>query len=354
MSEGLAAVVVVVVVVSCVVSGCVDRCWTRLPAGCATVAISTVEAAAEAVRSPAVEVRVLGPVELVDGRSAVRLPHAQRTVLAVLAARLGERVPADTLAEALWPDSPPPSARKSMQAHIARLRRAVGAAAILEHGGAYRLDPAFVDVDADRVTRLVEQARGSYRQGDVQVAVELLCEAQATFRGEPYQDVPEAAVPTGEVQRLLELRAVIVEESAEAELLRGLGGRCIGELEAFVQVNPYRERAWGLLMRALYQAGRPSDALAAYGRARVLLAAELGIEPGPALREVERAILTHDAKLLPGRAVSPGSGPANLPAAVSPIVGRQLELAVLGPVAVVRAPRHAHRSRWDRQDPPRH
>ena len=101
------------------------------------------------------------------------------------------------------------------------------------------------------------------------------------FRGEPYDGVSETAVPAGEVQRLQELRAAVVEEAVEAELARGRGEQCIGELEAFVQANPYRERAWGQLMVALYQAGRPADALAAYGRARVLLAAELGIEPGP-------------------------------------------------------------------------
>ena len=106
-------------------------------------------------------------------------------------------------------------------------------------------------------------------------------------------------MPAGEVQRLVELRMAVVEDSAEAQLDNGEGERCIGELEAFVQANPYRERAWGLLMRALYQAGRPADALAAFGRARMLLAAELGIEPGPALRDIEKAILTHDPRLVP-------------------------------------------------------
>ena len=165
------------------------------------------------------------------------------------------------------------------------------------------------------------------------MAIGLLAEVHEAFRGEPYEGVPDTAVPVGEVQRLVELREAVVEDSAEAELDRGRGARWIGELEAFVQANPYRERAWGLLMRALYHAGRPADALAAFGRARVLLAADLGIEPGPALRDVEQAILAHDPRLTPTAAASPRRlGRSNFPAAVSPIVGRQLELAVLTPL----------------------
>ena len=247
-----------------------------------------------AVPSPLVEVRVLGPVELFDGNDVVRLRRAEQTLLAALAARVGERVPVDALVEALWPAGPPPSARKTLQGHILRLRRAVGPAAILERDGGYRLDPELVEVDATRVTRLVAAAREALRRGDAEVAIGLLGEVNEAFRGEPYEGVPDTAVPAGEVQRLVELRVAVVEDSAEAQLDLGQGERCIGELEAFVQANPYRERAWGLLMRALYQAGRPADALAAFGRARVLLAAELGIEPGPALRDVEQAILTHD------------------------------------------------------------
>ena len=276
--------------------------------------------------------RVLGPVELVDGTSVVSLPQAQRTVLAALAARLGERVAVDELAEALWSNGLPPSARKSLQAHIARLRHVVGATAIVEHGGGYRLDPDVVEVDADTVTAMVEQAREARRHGETRRAIALLDDARAAFRGFPYQDVPEAAVPAGEVQRLADLRVTISEESAEAELVRGSGDRCVAELEALVQANPYRERAWALLMRALYQAGRSADALAAFGRARLLLAEELGIEPGPTLREAERAILAHDPSLAPATGVQARRlGRSNLPAAVSPIVGRQLELALLGP-----------------------
>jgi predicted ATPase/DNA-binding SARP family transcriptional activator len=286
-----------------------------------------------AVPSSLVEVRVLGPVELFDGTSVVRLPRVEQTLLAALAARVGERVPVDALEEALWPAGRPPSARKTLQGHIMRLRRALGPAAIVERDGGYRLDPELVEVDATRVTQVVAAAREALRRGDAEVAIGLLADVKDAFRGEPYEGVPDAAVPAGEVQRLVEVRVAVVEDAAEAQLDLGRGARCVAELEAFVQANSYRERAWGLLMRALYQAGRPADALAAFGRARVLLAAELGIEPGPALREVEQAILTHDPGLAPTAAASRrGLGRSNLPAAVSPIVGRQLELAVLVPL----------------------
>ena len=170
----------------------------------------------------------------------------------------------------------PPSARKSLQGHIVRLRRALGAAAIVERDGGYRLDPDHVGVDAERVAGLVAEAREAIRRGDPEMAVGLLAEARVAFRGEPYEGVSETAVPAGEVQRLQELRAAVVEEAAEAELARGCGEQCVGDLEAFVQANPYRERAWGQLMVALYQAGRPADALAAYGRARVRAGRRVG------------------------------------------------------------------------------
>jgi predicted ATPase/DNA-binding SARP family transcriptional activator len=293
-----------------------------------------------AVPSPLVEVRVLGLVELFDGTSVVRLRRAEQTLLAALAARLGDRVPVDVLVEALWPEGPPPSARKTLQGHILRLRRAVGPLAIVERDGGYRLDPELVEVDATRVTRLVASAREALRRGDSEVAIGLLGDVNEAFRGEPYEGVPDTAVPTGEMQRLAELRVAVVEDSAEAQLDRGQGERCVGELEAFVQANPYRERAWGLLMRALYQAGRPADALAAFGRARVLLAAELGIEPGPALRDVEQAILTHDHRLAPAAAASPHPGRSIQPAAAASSVrgtvgdARSPPFAILGKLEV--------------------
>jgi predicted ATPase len=130
------------------------------------------------------------------------------------------------------------------------------------------------------------------------------------------------------VPRLQELQAAVVEEGFEASLAMGVGDRCIGDLEAWLERNPFREQAWGQLMRALYQAGRSADALAAYGRARLVFAREMGLEPGPALRELERSILTHDPRLLGPLAVDV-LGPTNLPASLSPLIGRESELAAL-------------------------
>ena len=286
--------------------------------------------------STVVEVRVLGPVELIDGAVTVRLPPAERTVLAALASRLGERVAVDVLVEALWPNKAPPSARKTLQVYVTRLRHGVGVSAIVERSAGYLLDPDQVSVDATRAATMVATAREVFHGGDPETAVGLLAQATTLFRGEPYEGVPEEALPAGEIARLHELRATLVEDTADAALGCGRGHQHVGELEAFIQSNPYRERAWGLLMRALYQCGRPADALDAYGRARVLMSAELGIEPGPALRDIQQAILTHDHQLRATASAAVRLGRSNLPAAVTAIVGRGLELAGLDPFGPTR------------------
>ena len=271
-------------------------------------------------------------MELVDGSAAVRLAPVERTLLAALASRVGERVGVDVLEAAVWPEQPPPTARKTLQGHIARLRRALGATAIVERSGGYLLDRDEIEVDTQRISHLLGEARHAIAHGQARDFIDVLRESRQAFRGEPYADVPEVALPAGEVQRLQELYAAVVEETIEAELVTGNGERCVGELEAFVQRHPYRERAWGQLMLALYQAGRPADALAAYGRARLVLATELGLEPGPALREMERQILAHDPQLVQSGSVRIGLGRSNLPAPLNPIIGRQRELAAIDPL----------------------
>ena len=258
----------------------------------------------------------------------VRLSPAERTLLAALVARLGVRVTVDVLEEALWPAGRPPSARKTLQGTILRLRRVLGPSTIVHCSGGYRLDPERVDVDARRVSTLVTRAGVEIAQGHPSDAIGLLREASMSFHGDPYEDVPDSALPAGEVQRLRELQAMVFEESVEAELACGAGQQCIGDLEVLLDANPFRERAWGQLMLALYRDGRPADALAAFSRARNLLAFELGLEPGPVLRNLEHSILTHDPRLGCDRAGG-GLGPSNLPTPLSPLVGREDEIATL-------------------------
>jgi DNA-binding SARP family transcriptional activator len=173
----------------------------------------------------------LGPVELFDGESVIRLAALERTLLAALAARVGERVAVDVLEEGLWPRRRPVTARKTLQGYIMRLRRALGPASIARQSGGYRLDANHVEVDARRVARLVTEARAAIGRGDPTEAIRLLGEAIASFRGDPYEDVPDTALPAGEIQRLCELRAAVFEEMVEAELGRGAGAQCIGDLE---------------------------------------------------------------------------------------------------------------------------
>ena len=272
---------------------------------------------------------MFGGLELVDGAAVVALAPAERTLLAALVSRVGERVAVEVLQEALWSNRCPPSARKTLQGHILRLRRVLGSSAIVEQHGGYRLDPDCVHVDAQQVTLLLTAARVAIDRGDPEDAVGLLGEARRSFRGDSYDGVPDAALPAGEVHRLDELRAMVLEEANEAELACGRGGGCVGELEAFVERNPYRERSWGQLMRALYEAGRPADALDAYRRARHSLTTDLGLEPGPVLRDLEQAVLTHDVRLLRLGASGPVLGRSNLPTELSPIIGRHAELTAL-------------------------
>ncbi len=147
-----------------------------------------------------------------------------------------------------------------------RLRRVMGSRAVVASSGGYRLDPRHVQVDAEHVSRLVRDTREAIRRLDPDDAVALLDQARAAFRGDPYADVPETALPAGELPRLQELRLAIVEEGFEAQLASGDGHRCIADVESFVESNPYRERAWAQLMLSLYQAGRTADALAAFGQ----------------------------------------------------------------------------------------
>jgi DNA-binding SARP family transcriptional activator/Tfp pilus assembly protein PilF len=269
-----------------------------------------------------VEVRHGGRVEVLSGR-------LQRTLLGVLLARANQPVPVDMLAGVLWGDRPDLRAAQKLQLHVHRLRGVLDDPGRLSLDTAgYRLRVRQDEVDAERFDALVAAGIAAAER-EPQRAVESLRAALALWRGDPFADV-EVPVLADWARRLTERRLVAVESLCQAELACGLHEAVIGELGDLVAEHPLRERLHALLMTALYRAGRQSEALEAYRRARHTLVSELGVEPGPELRELQRRVLAGD---LPEQApdVEPTDRevPAQLPVDVRGFVGRTTELAEL-------------------------
>ena len=247
------------------------------------------------------EFGVLGPVRVVrDGRELELGGPKPRAVLALLLLAAGRVVPAEYLAEALWRGAPPPGAAKTLRSYVSRLHSLLGPdAGLAGRGGGYALGVAPDQLDADRFERLVGAARVALGRGEAAAAASGFGEALALWRGRALADVAEVEPLALEAARLEELRVVAVEGRIEADIERGLAAEVTGELEQLVAEHPVRERLWRLLVLALYRAERQADALAAYRRARQLLAEELGIEPGEELRQLEEAVLRQEVPRRP-------------------------------------------------------
>jgi DNA-binding SARP family transcriptional activator len=231
-------------------------------------------------------IKILGPFEapadLGEGRP--------RAVLARLALDAGAAVPAHELVEDIWGVAPPPSAPKVLQAHVSTLRKALGRDAIETRGGGYALR---LDTDLRQFEELAGRARG---EPDADTRSRLLRQALELWRGEPLAEIREPFAPRA-VSRLNELRLEALSRRIDADLDAGESESLVPELHALVQHEPLRERTRAQLMRALYRSGRQAEALAVYRDGRTLLVSELGIEPGPELQELERAILHQDPRL---------------------------------------------------------
>ncbi len=245
-----------------------------------------------------VEIAILGPLELrIDGRVVSLGGPKQRALLAVLALHANEAVSRDRLIEALWGDAPPPSVDQSLDAYISRLRRAIGRELLLRRPGGYVLTVASGELDLERFESLVAAARAASAAGDIDAATRLLRDALSLWRGPALADVLYEPFASAEAERLEERRLGALEELFEARLELGGGTDLVPELEQIVREQPLRERVLGQLMLALYRAGRHADALSILQTTRRRLAGELGLEPGPQLRELERRILRHDPSL---------------------------------------------------------
>ncbi|BCO99388.1 hypothetical protein MINTM018_21580 [Mycobacterium intracellulare] len=242
----------------------------------------------------AVELGVLGPLQVRRGGAAVGIPGAKpRAILTMLGLHDGSVVPADTLVELLWGEDPPRTADKALQTHISALRRTLGDGFVLTQGAGWVL--ADSEVDASRYKTATRLGRAAAAAGDTSQAVARFDEALALWRGIP--ELPDGRRGTSEKTRWMEGHAALVEDRADALLATGRAAEVIGDLEAAIADAPLRERRWGQLMLALYRAGRQGEALGAYQRARALLADELGVDPGPELRRLEALIVAQDSSL---------------------------------------------------------
>ncbi|HEX4525270.1 MAG TPA: BTAD domain-containing putative transcriptional regulator [Gaiellaceae bacterium] len=250
------------------------------------------------------EFAVLGPVEVRrDGHPLALAGLRQRALLAFLVLHAGEVVSSDRLISALFGEDASGGAANALQQSISRLRRTLGEDGAPDQTILVTRSPGYVlhvepdRVDLQRFELLLHEAHRTLDRGDTEGAVSELREALALWRGPPLADLTELEFAQGEIRRLEELRLGATMDRIDAELALGQAADVIAELEGLVGANPYQERLRAQLMLALYRSGRQADALQAYRDARELLRDELGLEPGRAIQELERAILVHEAAL---------------------------------------------------------
>jgi DNA-binding SARP family transcriptional activator len=243
------------------------------------------------------QIRILGPLEVVgEGGPVDTGTPKQRAVLAMLTMQPGRTVSVQRLIDELWADEPPERAIASLQAYVSRLRRALEpgrtardkSTVLVSRAPGYQLMVPTDAVDASRFATAVERARTGT---DPAEALQILTEALHLWRADPLPELGDSPLARAERGRLQELRLIAVEERSEALLRLGRAAEVAYLSESALAEAPYRERLWGQLMLALYRSGRQAEALAAYGRARAGLVDELGIEPGPALQQLEQDIL---------------------------------------------------------------
>lgn len=298
---------------------------------------------------------VLGPLTVWDGEGEpVRVPEAKvRALLAALLVHEGRPVSADRLIDDLWGDRPPGNPANALQSKVSQLRRAIGRDRVVHQAPGYRLrvdsgsgSGSGDEVDVFRFRALVARARD---EREPRRRAELLTEALDLWRGPAYADLADEEFVRAAADRLTEQRLAVLEDQAEARLAAGDHTLLTGELASLVAQHPLRERLRAVQIRALYLAGRQSEALASYASLRGQLAEDLGLDPGPELTALHEAILRQDPELAgpvasatssaataatgtadkgmertpaPTPAPTPTRPRTNLPTPLTPLVGR--------------------------------
>lgn len=253
-------------------------------------------------------VEVLGPIRVLDGDRRDITPDGllQRRLLALLVLRRGRVVPAHSAVDVLWPSRLPADPAAALQNHMFRLRRGLPHGLIESVGEGYRLDPARVEVDADRLVAV--SAAGTTDAAEIDAVL-------ARWQGPAYPELDDVDEARVEATRLEELRFRAREVRAEARLALGDTDGLVAELAALADAQPSRERPRALLMTALTATGRRAEALRVYDDFRRLIGDELGIEPSPALA-------AHHAELLAGATDLVWAPVGRLPVPTTSLVGR--------------------------------
>jgi DNA-binding SARP family transcriptional activator len=291
--------------------------------------------------------RILGQLEVVDGDRTVSLGGARsRAVLAILVVSANQPVSAGRLIDEIWGERPPPTAGNLVQGHISDLRRALGRDAIETRGEAYVLHVAAGARDLDRFERLAQRGAEALRGDRPAEAAEAYAQALALWRGPALAEIAQGGWLSAEAIRLDEMRVLALERRIEADLACGRDAELVGEVRSLVAEHPLREPLRAHLALALYRAGRQVEALDVLREGRRELSEELGLDPGPTLQTLERAVLQHDPDLMlpssrradspPARSILVAPLAANgvevlagLAAPLAERSGRELILAVL-------------------------
>jgi DNA-binding SARP family transcriptional activator len=258
--------------------------------------------------------RILGELEVSNGTREVALGSGKRrALLALLLLHRNEVVPAERLIEELWDGRPPASAAKGLQVQVSRLRKALaplggaGQTPLRTKGHGYVLEVAPDDVDVTHFERALIDGEGALAAGEPDRAAERLREGLQLWRGPPLADFTYDAFAQDEIARLQELRLTALERRIDADLALGRHHELVPEVQGLLRANPLRDQFRCQLMLALYRCGRRIEALDVYRDGRRLCLDDLGLEPGPELRALEKQIFADSPDLAPPRRMPPSA-----------------------------------------------
>lgn len=242
--------------------------------------------------------RVLGPLEATKaGRSLPLGGRKQRTVLAILLLNVNQTVPVERLISGVWRERTPSNPLNTLQVYVSNLRRVLEPARsgdqqlLITKEPGYLIQAESEQLDVLQFLKSAAVGRSLLDENRYEEAAGYLHGALDLWRGPALADLADEPFAEGELVVLEESRLAATEARIEADLALGRAEEIVGELNSLVISHPYRERFRGLLMLALYRSGRQAESLEVYQAARKTLRDDLGVDPGPELRDLERSVL---------------------------------------------------------------